>query len=60
MNPDQTAPICLFERLLKHFSRREKQTNFVVIGALRVNFIFILILDLCELSGPAHILVLIS
>ena len=28
---------CLFERLLKHFSRRQKQSNFVVIGALRVN-----------------------
>ena len=28
---------CLLERLLKHFSRRQKQSNFVVIGALRVN-----------------------
>ena len=45
MDPDQTAPIgeqsdlnlhCLFERLLKHFNRRQKQTQFVVIGALRV------------------------
>ena len=27
---------CLLERLLKHFSRRQKQTIFVVIGALRV------------------------
>ena len=27
----------LLERLLKHFSRRQKQSNFVVIGALRVN-----------------------
>ena len=28
---------CLLERLLKYFSRRQKQSNFVVIGALRVN-----------------------
>ena len=28
---------CLLERLLQHFSRRKKQSNFVVIGALRVN-----------------------
>ena len=45
MNPDHTAPMglqclsdlslhCLLERLQKHFSRRQKQTNFVVIGAL--------------------------
>ena len=27
---------CLLERLLKHFSRRQKQTTFVVIGVLRV------------------------
>ena len=27
---------CLLERLLKHFSRRQKQTTFVVIGDLRV------------------------
>ena len=25
--------------LLKHFGRREKQTTFVVIGALRVNYV---------------------
>ena len=46
MDPDQTAPIseqsdlslhCLLERLLEHFSRRQKQSNSVVIGALRVN-----------------------
>ena len=44
MDPEQTAPIgqsdlgphCLPLRLLKHFSRREKQTTFVAIGALRV------------------------
>ena len=30
---------CLAKRLLKHFSRRQKQTTFVVIGALRVKFI---------------------
>ena len=45
MDPDQTAPIweqsdlglhCLLERLLEHFSRRQKQTTFVVIGVLRV------------------------
>ena len=28
---------CLLERLLKHFSRRQKQTTFVVIGVLRVS-----------------------
>ena len=46
MDPGQTAPQeqsdlnlhCLLERLLKHFSRRQKQTNFVVIGALRLLF----------------------
>ena len=27
---------CLLERLLKHFSRRQKLMNFIVIGALRV------------------------
>ena len=39
MDPDQTdlSIHCLLQRLLKHFSRRKKQTNFVVIGALRVN-----------------------
>ena len=41
MDPDQTARIGAvlseLERLLKHFSRRQKQSNFVVIGALRVN-----------------------
>ena len=44
-DPDQTAPIgavwsgsTLFALgLLKHFSRREKQTPFVAIGALRSN-----------------------
>ena len=30
------GPHCLPLRLLKHFSRREKQTTFVAIGALRV------------------------
>ena len=44
MDPDQTAPIgaaCSGSTLLaieasfKHFSRREKQTTFVAIGALR-------------------------
>ena len=27
---------CLLERLLKHFSRRQKQTTFAVTGVLRV------------------------
>ena len=31
------GPHCLSQRLLKHFSRREKQTTFDAIGALRVN-----------------------
>ena len=33
MDPEQTAPI---EASCKHFSRREKQTTFAAIGALRV------------------------
>ena len=39
VDPEQTAhigPHCLPYRLLKHFSRREKQITFVAIGALRV------------------------
>ena len=32
------GPHCLPERLLKHFSRREKLATFDAIGALRVNF----------------------
>ena len=41
MDPEQTAQSglglhCLPLRLFKHFSRREKQTTFVVTGALRV------------------------
>ena len=46
MDPDQTAPIglhCLFEWLLKQFSRQQKQTNFVVIGALRAKTIYYLL-----------------
>ena len=31
---------CLLKRLLKHFSRRQKQTTFVVIGDLGVNVPF--------------------
>ena len=41
VDPDQTAPIgihCLTKKLLKHFSRQQKQTSLVVIGALRVKF----------------------
>ena len=39
-DPDQTAPIdlglhCLLERLLKHLSRRQKETTFVMVGVLR-------------------------
>ena len=49
MDLEQTAPMqsdheqsdlgphSLPLRLLKHFSRREKQTTFVAIGTLRVN-----------------------
>ena len=49
MDAEQTAPIqeqsdlgphCLPQRLLKYFSRREKQTTFVAIGALRVKIKF--------------------
>ena len=41
MDPEQSdlGPHCLPSRLLKHFSRREKQTTFVAIGALRVNIL---------------------
>ena len=43
MDPEQEqsdlGPCCLPLRLLKHFSRREKQTTFVAIGALRVNHV---------------------
>ena len=48
MYPEQTAPTgavssgstqCLPYRLLKHFSRREKQTAFVAFGALRVKLL---------------------
>ena len=34
------GPYCLPLRLLKHFSRREKQTTFAAIGALRVRLCF--------------------
>ena len=41
MDPDQTALSDLgpefVKTLLKYFSRRQKQTTFVVFGALRVN-----------------------
>ena len=30
------GPYCLTMRILKHLSRRQKQTTFVVIGALRI------------------------
>ena len=42
MEPDQTAPLglhCLTKRLLKHSNRCKKQTTFVVIGALRADYI---------------------
>ena len=40
MAPDQTdlGLHSLLERLLKHFSRQQKQTTFVVIGILRDTF----------------------
>ena len=44
VDPDQTDLDlhCLMERLLTHFSRRQKQTTyFAVIGVLRVNGRFI-------------------
>ena len=40
------GPHCLPYGLLKYFSRREKQTTFVAIGALRVNFFIIVIYDI--------------
>ena len=53
VDPEKTAPIeaicsgsTLFSievsKILKHFSRREKQTIFVAIGALRVKLTLIL------------------
>ena len=47
MDPDQTSPDlglhhCLSKRLLKHFSRWQKQRVFVVIGA---NFITVSLCD---------------
>ena len=44
MDPDQTALFlhCLMERLLKHYSIRQKQTTFVVIGVLRVNILIVI------------------
>ena len=41
MDPDLESDLglhCLSERLLKHFSRRQKQTSFVVIVIIRVKF----------------------
>ena len=38
MDPDQTAPM-FAKMLLKHFSRREKQTTCVVVGSLKVNIL---------------------
>ena len=51
MDPELTAPIgavragptpFALDWLLKHFSRREKQTTFVAIGALRANYYMLL------------------
>ena len=39
VDPEEQSDLgqhCLPEKLLKHFSRREKQTTFVAISALRV------------------------
>ena len=36
VDPEQTAPIGAVLSGFSHFSRREKQTTFVAIGALRV------------------------
>ena len=44
MSPDKAAPTgyTLFVKMqLKHFNRRQKQTSFVEIGALRVNSLMI-------------------
>ena len=50
MDPEQTAP-------LKHFSRREKQTTFVAIGALRVKVVNVLlaIKQSCVLDAQKNI-----
>ena len=36
MDTDQTAPAgcCMLKRILNHFSRRQKQTTFVVFGGV--------------------------
>ena len=45
MDPDQTARYvhCLTKLLQQQFSRHQKQTTFVVIGALRVNHVIIVL-----------------
>ena len=52
------GPHCLPQRLLKHFSRREKQTTFVAIGALIFIFIpeesFYLIIWVSTINEPVH------
>ena len=50
MDPYQTGQSdmglhCLSKRLLKQFIRRQKQTNFVVIGAFRFRFFVLSGLD---------------
>ena len=56
------GPHCLQLRLLKHIDRREKQTTFVAIGALRINhtcmynFVHRLIIGEC---GPPLFLLLV-
>ena len=44
---------CLLERLLKQFGRRQKQTNCVVIGALRVKNYNLTRLDIY--NGPPKV-----
>ena len=43
------GPHFLLYMLLKHFSRREKQTTFVAIGALRVKSAVDETVDVCNL-----------
>ena len=42
---------CLIKRFLKHFSRSQKQTDFVVIGAIIRVLIYLYSIMLCKIVG---------
>ena len=47
-----SAGSTLFERLPKHFGRRQKQTTFVVVCALRGNMTSLYIVRVLQLKHP--------